>query len=64
MELTPYQDKCCHVALAAMIIWTHLEEAVKFFTTYCCHVVLVLISFPDWNKDIYKKRLVYGTKKC
>lgn len=50
-ELTSDQDKCCHVALAAMEIRIHLQETVELVTAYCCHVILVLISLPDWKKD-------------
>lgn len=31
--LTSYQDKCCHVALTAMEVGTHLQQVVKHLTT-------------------------------
>lgn len=50
MELTSFQDKCCHMALAAIKIRRHLQQVVELVTAYCCHVILVLFSLPDCNK--------------
>lgn len=49
--LTSYQYKCCHVALTAIEIRTHLQEAVELLATYDGHVTLVPVSFPNYKKD-------------
>lgn len=55
MALTACQDKCCHVALNAVEIWNHLQEAVKLLATYYCHVMFVPVSLPVWKKKEKQK---------